>query len=66
MSHGEQANDPADRTDEQWQILSKLRPQLLRRAAPLTTCRRTVVDAILRILRRGCAWRLLPDEYPNT
>jgi hypothetical protein len=24
MSHGEQANDPADRTDEQWQILSKL------------------------------------------
>jgi putative transposase len=65
MSHAEQANYPTDLTDEQWQILRKLLPQPSRRGAPRTVCRRAVVDAILYVLRSGCAWRLLPHEFPN-
>jgi putative transposase len=65
MSHAEQANYPTDLTDEQWQIFRKLLPQASRRGAPQTVCRRAVVNAILYVLRSGCAWRLLPHEFPN-
>jgi putative transposase len=65
MSHAEPANYPTDLTDEQWQILSKLLPRPARRGAPQTVCRRAVVDAILYVLRGGCAWRLLPHEFPK-
>jgi putative transposase len=65
VSHTEQANYPTDLTDEQWQILRKLLPQPSRRGAPRTVCRRAVVNAILYALRSGCAWRLLPREFPN-
>ena len=30
-----------------------------------TVCRRAVVNATLYVLRGGCAWRLLPHEFPN-
>jgi putative transposase len=65
MFQAEPANYPTDLTDEQWQILRKLLPQRSRRGAPQTVCRRAVVDAILYVLRSGCAWRLLPHEFPN-
>jgi putative transposase len=65
MSHTEQANYPTDLTDEQWQILRKPLPQPSRRGAPRTVCRRAVVNAILYVLRGGCAWRLLPRDFPN-
>jgi transposase len=64
MSHTEPANYPTDLTDEQWQILGKLLPRASRRGAPQTVCRRAVVNAILYVLRSGCAWRLLPHEFP--
>jgi len=65
MSRSEQANYPTDLTDEQWQIIGKLLPQPSRRGAPQTVCRRAVVNAILYVVRSGCAWRLLPREFPN-
>ena len=65
MSHTELAKYPTDLTDEQWQILRKLLPQSSRRGAPRTVCRRAVVNAILYLLRSGCAWRLLPREFPK-
>jgi putative transposase len=65
MSLTEQANYPTDLTDEQWQILRKLLPQPSRRGAPQTVCRRAVINAILYLLRSGCAWRLLPHEFPK-
>ena len=65
MSPAEQANYPTDLTDEQWQILRKLLPQPSRRGAPRTVCRRAVVNAILYVLRGGCARRLLPRDFPN-
>jgi len=65
MSHAEQANYPTDLTDEQWQILRKLLPQPSSRGRPQTVCRRAVVNAILYVLRSGCAWRLLPHDFPK-
>jgi putative transposase len=65
MSHTEQANYPTDLTDQQWQILRKLLPQPARRGAPQSVCRRAAVNAILYVLRGGCAWRLLPHDFPK-
>ncbi len=55
---------PSDLTDEQWAILAPLIPP------PHTGCRprqvemREVIDAILYLLRTGCAWRYLPNDLP--
>jgi len=65
MSHTERKNYPTDVTDEQWQILRKLLPQPSSRGRPQTVCRRAVVNAIFYVLRSGCAWRLLPHDFPN-
>ena len=61
MSHAEQAKHPTDLSDEQWRILRKLPPQPTHRGAPRTVCCRAVVY----LLRGGCAWRLLPREFPK-
>jgi putative transposase len=65
MSHAERAKYLTDLTDEQWQIVRKLLPEASRRGAPQTVCRRAVLDAIIYVVRSGCAWRLLPHEFPN-
>jgi putative transposase len=65
MFHTEPTNYPTDLADEQWQILHKLLPQPSGRGAPQTVCRRAVVNAIFYILRSGCAWRLLPHDFPK-
>jgi putative transposase len=65
MSHTERAKYLTDLTAEQWQILRKLLPQPSHRGAPQTVCRRAVVNAIIYVVRSGCAWRLLPHEFPN-
>ena len=65
MSHAEQAKYSTDLSDGQWRILRKLLPQPSHRGAPQKVCRRAVVDAVLYVLRSGCAWRLLPREFPK-
>jgi putative transposase len=65
MSLTEQANSPTDLTDERWQIVRKLLPQPCNRGRPQTVCRRAVVNAILYVLRSGCAQGLLPRDFPN-
>jgi putative transposase len=65
MSQTERAQYPTDLTDEQWQILRKHLPRPSHRGAPQTVCRREVVNAILYIVRGGCAWRLLPHDFPK-
>lgn len=53
-----------DLTDEQWRVISKLLP------APAKTGRRpldrrTIINAILYVVRTGCQWRMLPSDFPN-
>jgi putative transposase len=61
----EQANYPTNLSDGQWRILRRLLPQPASRGTPQRVSRRAVIDGLLYILRSGCAWRLLPREFPK-
>jgi putative transposase len=53
-----------DLTDAQWAILQALLPPAPGGGRPRTTDMREVVNAILYVLRTGCAWHLLPHDFP--
>ena len=54
-----------DLTDGQWQILEPLLPPAKSGGRPRTTDLREILNAIFYLLRAGCAWRLLPHDFPN-
>jgi putative transposase len=45
-------------------IVAPLLPPARPGGRPRTTCLRSVLDAILYLLRTGCQWRLLPRDFP--
>lgn len=53
-----------DLTDAQWEILGPLLPPPSGGGRPRTTDLREVLNAILYVLRSGCAWDLLPHDFP--
>jgi transposase len=57
---------PSDLRDAQWEILEPLLggPAKGRGRRPAVP-RREIVNAILYVLRTGCQWRYLPQEFPN-
>jgi len=55
---------PSDVTDEQWAILEPLIPRAWPGGRPRTTDMRQVVNAIFYLTRAGCAWRMLPRDFP--
>lgn len=65
MPHTELAKYPTCLSDEQWKILQRLLPPQADRGRPRTVCRRRILNAILYVLRSGCAWRLLPHDFPK-
>ncbi len=54
---------PSDLSDDEWHLLEPLFPPR-RRGRPPKWPRRLLADAIFYVLRSGCAWRMLPREYP--
>jgi putative transposase len=56
---------PTDLSDDEWRCIE---PYIItsanRRGRPRIHCLRRVLDAVFYILRSGCAWRLLPREFP--
>jgi transposase len=56
---------PTDLTDEQWAVLAPLVTRRGGPGRPPTVSVRRVVDALLYQLRAGCAWRLLPRDFPH-
>jgi putative transposase len=52
-----------DLTDAQWELLHPLLPAAKRRGRP-RSCLRAVCNAILYVAKSGCAWRLLPPDFP--
>ncbi len=58
------ARYPSDTTDEQWELIEPLLPPVNRGGRPEKHPRRAVVDAILYVVRTGCAWRQLPADFP--
>src|SRR3954449_2859062 len=61
-----QSREPyeTDLTDAQWEVLGPLLPPPPGGGRPRTTDMREVLNAILYVLRSGCAWDLLPHDFP--
>jgi len=59
-----EATYPTDLTDEQWQAVSRLVPPAKPGGRPRTVNMRQVLNALFYLGRTGCAWRMLPKEYP--
>lgn len=55
---------PSDLTDEEWGLLGPLLASSEKRGRPPKWPARRVADAVFYLLRSGCAWRMLPREYP--
>ena len=54
---------PTDLTDAEWAVLGPLVPRPAR-GRPRVWSTRHVLDAVFYALRSGCAWRLLPRDFP--
>lgn len=55
---------PTDLTDAQWQRMRPLIPRAKPGGNDRTTSMREVLNAIFYLLRTGCAWRMLPKDFP--
>lgn len=53
-----------DLSDEEWQILKPLVPGAKPGGRPRAHRTRELLDAIFYVVRGGCAWRLLPHDFP--
>ena len=61
-------NYPSDLTDEEWNQIESLVPTPKsgpgKRGRPPALDRRSLLNAIFYVVRAGCAWRLLPGDFP--
>ncbi len=55
---------PSDLSDAEWALLEPLLEASEKRGRPPKWPARRVANAIFYLLRSGCAWRMLPREYP--
>lgn len=55
---------PTDLSDAEWHRLARLIPEPKPGGRPIKYERRRIVNAILYVVRAGCAWRLLPKDMP--
>ena len=55
---------PSDLTDQEWALLEPLLAASEGRGRPPKWPARRVANAVFYLLRSGCAWRMLPREYP--
>ena len=55
---------PSDLTDKQWNRIEPLIPAPKPGGRPRKVDMREIVNAILYLVRAGCAWRMLPHNFP--
>jgi len=55
---------PTDLNDKKWEMINPLLPIALSGGRPREVSLRKIINAIFYITRSGCAWRLLPHEFP--
>jgi putative transposase len=55
---------PSDLTDVEWALLEPLIPPGKPGGRPRQVDMRGVLNGIFYVLRSGCAWRMLPRDYP--
>jgi putative transposase len=54
----------SDLSDEEWTFLEPLMPAPNTTGRPKTHSAREILNAVFYIVRGGCAWRLLPHDFP--
>jgi transposase len=55
---------PSDLTGEQWELIEGMLPSPKWFGRQEVHPRRSIVDAILYVVRTGCSWRQLPADFP--
>jgi len=55
---------PTDLSDAEWLLTEPYIPAVKSGGRPALHDRREIMDAICYVLRSGCAWRLLPHDFP--
>ena len=55
---------PTDLSAREWALIQPLVPPAKPGGRPEKYPKREILDAIFSILRGGCAWRLLPHDFP--
>jgi transposase len=56
---------PSDITPEQFAQIQPLLESVRKRTKPRTVDLQEVFNAVLYLLKSGCQWRMLPEEFPN-
>lgn len=56
---------PSDLAEAQWKLIEDLIPPAKPGGRPREVSMREVLNAIMYVLRSGCAWRLLPHDFPK-
>jgi len=54
-----------DLTDEQWQIIAPLIPSAKPGEREREIDIREVINAIFYLLKSGCQWRMIPNDFPK-
>jgi len=55
---------PPDLTDTEWALIAPYVPTAKTGGRPEKYPKRDILTGIVSVLRRGCAWRLLPHDLP--
>lgn len=55
---------PTDLSDTEWLVIAPFIPPVKSGGRPALHDRREIMNAICYVLRSGCAWRLLPHDFP--
>ncbi len=55
---------PTDLTDEEWSLIEALMPPAAPRGRPRRIDLREVVNALRYLVRAGCGWETLPNDFP--
>src|SRR5882762_5820785 len=54
----------SDLTDEEWRVIEPHLPEPRATGRPRSWAMREIVNGIFYVMRAGCAWRLLPTDFP--
>ena len=53
-----------DLSNREWQLIQPFFPRAKKRGAKIKHSMRDSVNAVFYVLRSGCAWSLLPNDFP--
>jgi putative transposase len=56
---------PTDLTDKEWALLEPLLPAVKPGGRSRSVEVREIANAIFYLLRTGCSWRMLPQDFPK-